>query len=436
MTKYKYILENHHFIGLKNPLKGLLCLLMIALCGMGYAQTITLPNSKTTIGAVISEIENQTEYRFFYEDKLDTSIQVNIPVKTQSINELLGDLFKNTSYDFKIGANIIGIKHNPNKDIARVSTNPVVQVVNDSESQTQSNQDKSLEKLKTLSGVVLDVYTGKPLAGVGVVVKGRDVIYKTKSGENGEFRAEELPLGEYGIIFSSKDHRIKREHITLTETSEANIAFRLEQADMSSMDSSSSLTEYNDNAKWLDINAPLKRPAKTVLSLPKFALKTNLALWATSSMNLGFELRLSDKTTLDFPISYNPWKFSNNKLLRHFLLQPEVRYWTRESFNGHFVGFNLMYAFFNVGNVKVPFGLFKDLRKYRYEGNLYGAGISYGYQWILSNRISLEATVGVGYLYADYDKYECQECAPLIGKDSKHYVGLTKIGISFSYFFR
>lgn len=37
------------------------------------------------------------------------------------------------------------------------------------------------------------------------------------------------------------------------------------------------------------------------------------------------------------------------------------------------------------------------LGNYRYDGKIYGAGISYGYHWILKNRWSMEATIGAGY---------------------------------------
>ena len=42
---------------------------------------------------------------------------------------------------------------------------------------------------------------------------------------------------------------------------------------------------------------------------------------------------------------------------------------------------------------------FPDVKKYRYQGNTYGAGLSYGYQWILTPRWSIEGSIGVGYKY-------------------------------------
>ena len=39
------------------------------------------------------------------------------------------------------------------------------------------------------------------------------------------------------------------------------------------------------------------------------AIKTNALYWATSTPNLGFEVGLAKKITLDVSGNYNPWKF-------------------------------------------------------------------------------------------------------------------------------
>ena len=40
----------------------------------------------------------------------------------------------------------------------------------------------------------------------------------------------------------------------------------------------------------------------------------------------------------------------------------DVRYWTDSVNVHHFFGVNLIYAHFNIANVKVPFGLYKGFR--------------------------------------------------------------------------
>ena len=162
--------------------------------------------------------------------------------------------------------------------------------------------------------------------------------------------------------------------------------------------------------------------------MPKFAIKTNALYWATTTANLGFEVGLSKKLTLDVSGNYNPWEFSNNKQIKHWLVQPELRYWLCERFYGHFFGLHAHYAEANVSNLNI-FGL----GDYRYQGNIYGAGISYGYQWILNKRWSMEATVGVGYARLNFDKYICGTCGSKIGKEHKNYFGPTKIALSIIY---
>lgn len=167
---------------------------------------------------------------------------------------------------------------------------------------------------------------------------------------------------------------------------------------------------------------------RSIYYYPNVALKTNLLYWATTTPNLGIEIGISRKFTLDISGNYNPWNFSDNKKIKHWLVQPELRYWTCERFNGHFFGLHGHYAQFNFSCIK-PLGL-KDLR---YEGDLYGAGLSYGYHWILNKRWSIEATIGVGWAHIDYDKYPCDECGIKIKSDSREYFGPTKVGINFIY---
>ena len=158
------------------------------------------------------------------------------------------------------------------------------------------------------------------------------------------------------------------------------------------------------------VNAQKQR---TQTYLPKIAIKTNALYWATSTPNLGLEIGLAKKLTLDISGNYNPWKFSDNKQLKHWLVQPELRYWLCERFNGSFFGLH-------------------D----RYDGKIYGAGISYGYQWILKKRWSMEATIGVGYAHIKYDKYEPGDDGRKIDHNTKDYFGPTKIGLSFIYTFK
>ena len=82
----------------------------------------------------------------------------------------------------------------------------------------------------------------------------------------------------------------------------------------------------------------------------KVAVKSNLLYDATATFNLGVEFGLARKWTLDVPVNLNPWKFNDGTRLRHWGVQPEVRYWFCERFRRTFIGLHAHYADFNVGN--------------------------------------------------------------------------------------
>lgn len=154
------------------------------------------------------------------------------------------------------------------------------------------------------------------------------------------------------------------------------------------------------------------------------ALKTNGLYWLTTTPNAGVEVALSRKITLDVSAAYNPWTFKDDKKMRFWLVQPELKYWLCEKFEGHFVGTHLHAAqFFGGWNEK------------RYDGYLAGGGFTYGYDWILSPHWNLEAAIGIGYArlwYKESPRIPCMKCYDNKRKD---YFGPTKVAVSFTYIF-
>ncbi len=168
----------------------------------------------------------------------------------------------------------------------------------------------------------------------------------------------------------------------------------------------------------------------------KAALKSNLIADATTTLNLAAEIGIKPKTTLDLYVNYNPWSLGDNKQFKHVLFQPEYRFWFCERFLGSFIGLHAHAGIFNVGGIDMPFGLWNKLESSRYEGEFIGAGLSYGYQWVLGNHWNLEANIGAGYAYINYDRYKCKTCGKLQDKDrKKHYIGPTKAAVSLVYVF-
>ena len=172
----------------------------------------------------------------------------------------------------------------------------------------------------------------------------------------------------------------------------------------------------------------------------KVAVKTNLLYDATTTINLGAEFGLAPKWTLDVSGNYNPWTFSNNKKWKHWLVQPEARYWFCNKMMGHFVGIHALGGQYNIGNINADFKFlgtdFSELKDHRYEGWMVGAGVAYGYAWALSKHWNLEAEIGLGYVYSRYDKYKCEKCGEKVESDKDHhYVGPTKAAVNLVYVF-
>ena len=168
------------------------------------------------------------------------------------------------------------------------------------------------------------------------------------------------------------------------------------------------------------------------------AVKTNLLGDALLNVNAGFEVGLAPRWTLDLSGYYNAWPINGHKW-KHWLAQPEFRYWFCDRFSGHFLGIHAMGGQYNFGNIKNGISFlgsdFSKLTDHRYQGWAVGGGVAYGYAWILSRHWNLELEIGVGYLYTRYDKYNCLECGSKLATDDHHYFGPTKAAVNLVYLF-
>lgn len=154
------------------------------------------------------------------------------------------------------------------------------------------------------------------------------------------------------------------------------------------------------------------------------ALKTNALYWLATTPNLGVEFALSNKVTVELSGAYNPWTFKDDKKMHFWLVQPEVKYWLCEKFEGHFIGLHAHGAQY--------FGGFSNKR---YDGYLAGGGFTYGYNWMLSPHWNLEAAIGIGYArlwYKESDRIPCLKCYE---NRHKNYFGPTKVALSLIYIF-
>lgn len=181
--------------------------------------------------------------------------------------------------------------------------------------------------------------------------------------------------------------------------------------------------------------------ASTCCLSAQVALKTNVPMDALLIPNIGLEVGISKKWTLDVPLYYNPWSYKTtengvgDKMLKLGMLSPEVRYWLCDKFNGHFFGVHLLGGVFKTTGIDLPFSPLKDLGQYRYKGNFYGGGVSWGYQWILGKHWNLGLNLGLGYAYIDWEKYECEDCGDKMPDGTDNYFGPTKAALNLIYVF-
>lgn len=169
------------------------------------------------------------------------------------------------------------------------------------------------------------------------------------------------------------------------------------------------------------------------------ALKTNLLYDATMTVNLGAEVEVAPKWSIDLSGNFNGWTLGNGRRWKHWLAQPEARYWFCEALGGHFVGMHLLAGQFNIGHLGFAHNFlgyhYGNLRDNRYQGWMAGAGIAYGYSWLLNKHWNLEAELGLGWIYAKYDRFECAGCGRRVDSGHKNFVGPTKAAISLVYVF-
>lgn len=169
------------------------------------------------------------------------------------------------------------------------------------------------------------------------------------------------------------------------------------------------------------------------------AIKSNLLYDAIAVANLGVEAPLAPRWTLDVSANLNAWAINQHKW-KHWLVQPEVRYWLCDRFQGHFFGLHAIAGQYNVGNLHNNihfFGTdFSDLTHNRYQGWMFGAGLAYGYSWILAKHWNIEAEIGLGWIHTRSDVYPCADCGTKLAEDKNHdYVGPTKAAVSLIYLF-
>ena len=185
----------------------------------------------------------------------------------------------------------------------------------------------------------------------------------------------------------------------------------------------------------LPLVAEAQSPIGDSLSQPRVAVRTNLLYDATLSPNMGIEVRVDTAWTVGLLAGINAWDIdkTENKKWRHMLFSLRARKYGRgQLFHKGYFETDLIYSHYNVGNTKIPFGLYSAVKDRRLQGDLIALGGKYGYSWILSRTWRIEAEAGVAVGYAWFKEYDCDHCGTYYGKGDR-IVLLPQLGVNVVY---
>ena len=134
------------------------------------AQSISLNITKGTITEVFKAIEDQSEYKFFYNDnQINLNKRVDVNIHGESIEQVLNNIFNGTGITYKLVKNHVVLTNKTVKSTELPSTN---------------------QNGKRLTGQVIG-QDGEPLIGVNVVVKGTTIGSMTDM--DGRYVLENVP---------------------------------------------------------------------------------------------------------------------------------------------------------------------------------------------------------------------------------------------------
>jgi TonB-linked SusC/RagA family outer membrane protein len=174
----------------------IMLVLSLPIFAKGRAQErVTLSEKNASLEVVLKEIQKQTGYQYFFQDKWKAiAKKIDISVSNAALDDVLSICFKDQPFTYTLINKIIVVQE---KQLGKV----------------QEDNDRHGEIPTTLGGKVRSE-TGAPLAGATVTLEG------TKKGgitnNNGEFLLQDVKPGKYTLEVSFVGYEIYKEDIVVT----------------------------------------------------------------------------------------------------------------------------------------------------------------------------------------------------------------------------
>ena len=158
------------------------------------------------------------------------------------------------------------------------------------------------------------------------------------------------------------------------------------------------------------------------------AVRTNLLYDAMLLPTLGMEWRMNEHVGIRLDGSLSWWGDEHGKVQKMWMLNPEVRWYLLRD-KRFYVGASGSYGEYNIYEYMLGGMLTDDTG---YQGKLWNAGVTVGYQLYLSRGFSVDFNLGLGYSRSEYDSFTMMDRVRVY-KDrnrSKSFWGPTQAGIS------
>lgn len=177
------------------------------------------------------------------------------------------------------------------------------------------------------------------------------------------------------------------------------------------------------------------------------ALKTNLVADAALSPSFALEVGLGTKWSLEVGGSLCLWNWPGTSMRwRHAVLQPELRYWFCERFQGWFIAAHAIGGKANIGNIDTPMKLpgtdLATLKDGRYQGWGIGGGLGVGWAFPVAKHWSVELEAAGGFVSSKSERYEWTASSDrsdpghrTLAEVGHHYWGPTKASVAIVYIF-